>query len=153
KANSQAIFTLNASLLQEAGLEAADRIVVLPLPEGGLLVRRATDEDVSEAYARYAARPQPCFPPKPAPEEVPEVEKTCPQCGLTFRTRRQRRVYCDTCKHIHALEQQRAWFRRRGKLAPSYRQRAVGARLARRPRARPTESLRLPLDGETGSDP
>jgi hypothetical protein len=151
KASSQAIITLSAALLQEAGLEGAERVLLLPLPEGGLLLRPATDEDVSKAHARYSAGPQPCFAAKPTPEDLPEVERFCPQCGLTFLTRQQRRVYCDGCKHQRGLEQQRAWFGRRGKLAPSYRRRAKRRELASGSYARGAEPLRLRFADETCS--
>jgi len=128
KGNSQGIITLSAAMLTEAGLEGAERVLVLPLPEGGLLVRRATAEDVSEAHARYAATPQPRFPLKPALADLPEVERFCPQCGLTFRTRQQRRVYCPSCKHHRQLESQRATWHRRGKLRPSYRRKVKSSR-------------------------
>lgn len=129
KANSQAIITLSAALQREAGLEGAERVLVLPLPEGGLLVRRATVEDLSEAHARYAATPLPHFPAAPAPEAMPEVERVCPECGLTFRTRQQRRLYCDVCKHRRNLKSARATWHRRGKLRLSYRRKLKGSRL------------------------
>jgi hypothetical protein len=131
KANRQALITLSAAMLREAGLEGADRVLVLPLPEGGLLVRRATSEDVNEAHARYSGTPQPPFPARRALAELPELpelEKLCPQCGLTFRTRQRRRVYCDLCKHKRDLESARAAWHRRGKLRPSYRRKLKGSR-------------------------
>jgi hypothetical protein len=118
KANRQAIITLSAAMLREAGLEGADRVMVLTLPEDGLLLRRATAEDVSETHARHAATPQPRFPARPAQAELPELEKRCPQCGLLFRTRQQRRVYCESCKHQRYLKSARAAWHRRGKLRP-----------------------------------
>ena len=145
KANSQAIVTLSAALLSEAGLESADRVVLLPLPEGGVLLRRATDEDVMEAHSRYAAVPQPCFPAKPAPTELPEVEKHCPQCSLMFRTRQERRVYCDACRHQRDLAQYRAYWRRRGKLTPSYRRKLKRGGLSGVSHAEEHESLTLPF--------
>jgi hypothetical protein len=130
KANRQAIITLSAAILKEAGLVGADRVRVWTLPEGGLFVRRATAEDVSEAHAGYAATPQPRFPARPALAELPELEKLCPQCGLTFRTRQRRRVYCDPCKRQRDLKSRRATWHRRGKLRPSYQRKLKGARLA-----------------------
>lgn len=145
KANKQAIITLSAALLKEAGLEGADRIVVLPLPEGGALLRRATEEDVCEAHARHAATPRPYFLSKPKPAHSPEVEKRCPQCTLNFRTRQQRRIYCDACRHQRSLMQCRARWNRRGKLTPSYRRKLKGAVLDGASQAKPEESLSLPI--------
>jgi hypothetical protein len=151
KANSQAIITLSWALLQEAGLEGAEREVLLPLPEGGLLLRRATEQDVSEAHARNAAGPRPCLPARPAPEDLPVIEKLCRQCGLTFRTQQQRRVYCDGCRRERLRASWRGTWRRRGKLTPSYRRKLRSARLAGASRARPAEPLSLPFGGETNS--
>jgi hypothetical protein len=152
KANSQAIITLSLALLQEAGLEGAERVVLLPLPEGGLLLRRATEQDVSEAHARNAAGPRPCLPARPAPEDLPVIEKLCGQCGLTFRTQQQRRVYCDSCRRESLRASWRGTWRRRGKLTPSYRRKLRSARLAGASHARPGESLSLTFADETDSE-
>jgi hypothetical protein len=149
KANSQALVTLSAAMLREAGLAGAERVIVLPLPEGGLLVRGATADDVREAHARYAASPQPCFPAKPALADLPEVEKLCPQCGLTFRTRQRRRVYCEGCKHHRNLESALASWHRKGKLRPSYQVKLRQAPVTGRSRARQEESLSLPFGDHT----
>jgi hypothetical protein len=153
KGNSQANLSLSAALLQEAGLDRRERVLTLALPEGGLLVRRATEEDIINAHAIYSTTPRPTFPPKPAPENLPDVEKICPQCTLAFRTRQQRRVYCDACRRERLRASWRDTWRRRGKLRLSYYRRLKGAGLACKSHARPAGSLRLPLDGETGSDP
>lgn len=126
KANSQAIITLSAALVKKAGLKGADRVMVLPLPEGGLLVRAATQEDVIEAHARYSAAPQPRFPTNAPPADLPEVEKCCPQCGLTFRTRKRRRVYCDACNYQRQLMSHRLTWHKKGKLWPSYQRKLRG---------------------------
>jgi hypothetical protein len=150
KAHGQAIITLSAALLREARLKGAEGVLVLPLPEGGLLLRRATDEDVTEAHLRYTAEPQPCFPVRPAPADLTEVEKLCPQCGLIFRTRRGRQVYCDACRHERDLTSHRASWRLKGKLTPSYRRKLKRVGLASASRTREDESLTLPF-GETPS--
>ncbi|HEY6271280.1 MAG TPA: hypothetical protein VIX19_04710 [Terriglobales bacterium] len=142
KANSQAIITLSAALVKEAGLKGVERVLVLPLSEGGLLVRAATEEDVSEAHARYSTASQPDFPAK-APSDLPEVEKPCRQCGLTFRTQQQRRVYCDACKLQRHLESHRTTWHKKGKLWPSYQRKLKGHR---RTLFRPaTVNLQIPI--------
>ena len=139
KGNRQGIITLSAAMLRDACLAEADRVIVLPLPEGGLLVRGATAEDVREAHARCTGAPQPCFPCKPALADLHEVEKRCPQCGLAFRTRQRRRVYCDVCKRERELGSHRATWHRIGKLRPSYRRKLKSLQLA------------LPHSGSAGS--
>jgi hypothetical protein len=151
KANSQAIITFSAALVREAGLKGADRVMVLPLAEGGLFLRRATEEDLMEAHATYTATPRPTFPAKPAVADLPEVEKLCPQCGLTFRTRQERRVYCDGCRRERLRASWGRSWHRRGKLRPSYRRKLKRAGLAGARQARPVESLSLPFGDEMDS--
>jgi len=134
---------LSAAAARAIGLEAGKRVLVLPLPEGGGFLRCASEEDVRKAHARYAAAPQPCFASRPAPADLPEVEKRCPQCGLTFCTRRKRQKYCDACRHQRDLASNRASWRLKGKLTPSYRRKLKGARLASGFGARPAESPSL----------
>ncbi len=121
KANSQAIVTFSGALLEQASLADVERVIVLPLAEGGVLIRPATAEDVRAAHGLYAANPPPVFPPKPRPEQLPEIENWCRQCGITYRTRSPRRRFCDDCRRERFLAQCRAWWKRKGKLTPSYR--------------------------------
>src|SRR5690242_1576868 len=46
KANQQAIMTFSSALLKQLALEGAERVMLIPLPEGGALLRRATEDDV-----------------------------------------------------------------------------------------------------------
>lgn len=127
KANGQAILTFNQAQLRESGLGAADRVIVLSLPEGGALIRRASEEDVIAAHSRYASTAFPVFPPKPRPEDLPEIEKRCPQCGLSYYTRSPRRVFCDECRRQRLRAQWRASWHRKGKFTPSYQAKLKGA--------------------------
>jgi hypothetical protein len=138
----------SGALANKLGLKVGGRALVLPLPEGGGLIRGASEEEVSAARALYAAGPPPCFPAKPAPEDLPEVEKLCPDCRLTFRTRQQRRIYCDGCRHERNKASHRESWRQGGKARPSYRRRLKATGLAGGSHARPAESLSQPFGDE-----
>ena len=152
KPNGGASINLSAAHLKEAGLEGAEVVQLVLLPQGGLAVLRATDNDVSEARAQHTDAPRPCLPARPAPADRPEVAKRCPQCRLSFRTRQQRRIYCDGCRHERdKASYRRSWHRRR-KRNPTYQQRAKPGALAGMFHARDAESLTLPFGGESESD-
>jgi hypothetical protein len=52
----QAHLTLSAAIMELAGVKPGDRVLVLPLAEGGFLVRRATGDEVIAAHRLYAKR-------------------------------------------------------------------------------------------------
>jgi hypothetical protein len=121
KANGRAIVNFSQAQLRESGLAVADRVIVLPLAEGGVLIRCASEEDLIAAHMRYARTPPSPSRLRPRTEDLPELEKRCPQCGLTYLTRSPLQVFCSECRKERQRAQYRACWARRGKLRASYR--------------------------------
>jgi hypothetical protein len=145
----QACITLSQALTRQAGLQRGDRVLVLPLAEGGFLVRRATGEEIVEAHRLYAVNPPPTFSRVGPSSQLNHLERVCRQCGKLYCASGTRQLFCDGCGRDRRRAWSRVYWHRKGKLTPSYRRKLKRAELAGACDGRQGKSPSLPFVDET----
>lgn len=120
KGNRQRLVSLPDALLRMMGLENCERVIFIPLPEGGGYIRAATPDEIEAARSLLSDCAPPMFAEAKCNSAWKVYTKHCLTCGASFLARSPRRNHCDTCYPEHKRKLKNESWHRRGKLRPSY---------------------------------
>ncbi len=132
------VVSFTGAQLEQMGLVGVEKVIVLPLPEGGCIIRPATEEDAAAVHRMYASGPPPIFPRPEVSRKPQGGEKVCLRCGTAFVPTSRKQCVCNDCYAERRRARERACWHRTGKTRPSYQ-----AKL-KHPRATPSPPEPLP---------